>query len=147
MTLFAPGRRWFAAGSIATIVVAALHTIGNTLAPEPTDAAYVALVAAMRGYVIPLGLGMFPSMWAIYHSLVFTMSICLVAMGGLGLVIGSSSDASPRLIARAALVLFVASAALTALFLFCRITPALVSMAVVTVLYGMAAGPRRASVE
>ena len=43
MTLFAPGRRWFAAGSIATIVVAALHTIGNTLAtgvrlkPDATD--------------------------------------------------------------------------------------------------------------
>ena len=32
MPLFAPGRRWFAAGSIATIVVAALHTLGNTLA-------------------------------------------------------------------------------------------------------------------
>jgi hypothetical protein len=42
MSLFAAGRRWFAAGSIATIVVAALRTLGNTLGPEPTDAAYLA---------------------------------------------------------------------------------------------------------
>ena len=92
MSLFAPGRRWFAAASIATIVVAALHTLGNTVGPAPTDAAYLDLDAAMRGYVVPLGLGMSPSVWrsAIHQSLVFTMSICLVGMGSLGLVIGSS---------------------------------------------------------
>jgi len=138
MSIFAAGRRWFAAASSATIVVAALHTLGNTLGPAPTDASYVALDAAMRGYVVPLGLGMSPSVWMIYQSLVFTMSICLVAMGSLGLVIGAS-DASPRLISRAALVLAVSSAALTALFAVCQVTPALVSMAVVTVLFAIAA--------
>ncbi len=137
MSIFAPGRRWFAAGSIATIVVAALHTLGNTLGPAPTDAAYLALDAAMRGYVVPLGLGMSPSVWTIYQSLVFTMSICLLGMGILGLVIGAS-DASPRLISRVALVLAVSSAALTALYAVCQVTPALVSMAVVTVLFAIA---------
>ena len=139
MPLFVPGRRWFAAASIATIVVAALHTLGNTVGPEPTDAAYLNLDAAMRSYVVPLGLGMSPSVWAIHQSLMFTMSICLVGMGSLGLVIGSSTDASPRLISRAALVLAVSSAAMTALYLVCQITPALVSMAVVTVLFAIAA--------
>jgi hypothetical protein len=97
------------------------------------------LDAAMRGYVVPLGLGMSPSVWAIYQSLVFTMPICLVAMGSLGLVIGSSTDVSPRLISRVALVLAVSSAALTALYLVCQVTPAFVSMAVVTVLFAIAA--------
>jgi hypothetical protein len=138
MSIFAAGRRWFAAASIATIVVAALHTLGNTLGPAPTDAAYLVLDTAMRGYVVPLGLGMSPSVWMIYQSLVFTMSICLVAMGSLGLVIGGS-DASPRLISRAALVLAVSSAAMTALYAVCQVTPALVSMAVVTVLFAIAA--------
>ena len=142
MPLFAPGRRWFASASIATIVVAALHTLGNTVGPEPADAAYLNLDAAMRGYVVPLGLGMSPSVWLIHQSLVFTMSICLVGMGSLGLVIGSSADASARLISRAALVLAVSSAAMTALYLVCQITPALISMAIVTVLYGIAAMQR-----
>ncbi len=82
---------------------------------------------------------MSPSVWAIYRRLVFTMTICLVAMGSLGLMIGSSTDVSPRLISRAALVLAVSSAALTALFLACQVTPAFVTMAVVTVLFAIPA--------
>ena len=144
MSLFAPGRRWFAAASIATIVVAALHTLGNTVGPAPTDAAYLNLDAAMRSYVIPLGLGMSPvGLGDLSKPGVHDVDL----PGGDGKPRAGDrlvADASPRLIARAALVLAVSSAALTALFLVCQITPALVSMAVVTVLYGMAAMPTRA---
>jgi hypothetical protein len=89
----------------------------------------------MRGYRIPLGLGMAPSMWDISQSLVFTMSICLAAMGVLGILLGTSRDASPRLLRPAAVVLTLASAALTALFFRYQITPAFASMAVVTILF------------
>jgi hypothetical protein len=138
MPIFPPGRRWFVAASWATVLVSLLHTLGNTLPPPPTDAAYVTLESTMRGYRIPLGLGMVPSMWDISHSLVFTMSICLAAMGVLGILLGTSRDATHLLLRPAAVVLTLASAALTALFFRYQITPALVSMAVVTILFGFA---------
>jgi hypothetical protein len=97
MSAFSPGRRWFAAANVAMIVVALLHTLGNTLSGPPPDATYPAVEAAMRGYVLPLGLGMTPSIWDILRSLTFTMSVSFAMMGALGLVIGASPDATPRL--------------------------------------------------
>jgi hypothetical protein len=138
MTLLASGRRMFATASIATILVAILHTIGNTLSSPPADQAYVSLEAAMRAYTVPLGMGMVPSVWDIYQGLVFTMSICLAAMGALGMVIGASRDATPALLSRIALTQAIASAALTVLYVVYQITPALISMTVVTLLYGVA---------
>jgi hypothetical protein len=91
--------------------------------------------AAMRAYSIPLGIGMSPSMWDIFRGLVFTMSICLVAMGVLGLVVAASHEATPRLLSRMALVLALASAALTALYWVYRVPPPLITMAVVTILF------------
>ena len=61
MPMFPAGRRWFVAASWTTVLVSLLHTAGNTLAPPPTDAAYTSLESAMRGYRMPLGLGMVPS--------------------------------------------------------------------------------------
>jgi hypothetical protein len=137
MPMFPAGRRWFVSASWATVLVSLLHTAGNTLAPNPTDTAYSALESNMRGYRIPLGLGMVPSMWDINQSLVFTMSICLAALGLLGIVVGTSRDTS-RLLRPAAIILTLASAALTALYLSYQITPAFVSMAVVTMLFAVA---------
>ena len=138
MSVFAPGRRLFTAACSVMFLVALLHTLGNTLSSPPPDAEYAAMDAAMRGYQVPLGLGMAPSVWDIYRSLVFTMSICLVAMAGLGLVVSSTPDATPRLLSRVAMIEAVASAALTVLYLAYRVTPALVSMAVVTLLFAAA---------
>ncbi len=135
MALFAHGRRLFGVACIALFLVAALHTIGNTLPPPPTDPEYHATERAMMSYRVPLGMGMVPSVWDIHRSLVFTMSVCLVAMGALGAVVGASSDATPRLITRTALVQAISSAVLTALYFFYQITPAFISMAVVTVLF------------
>jgi hypothetical protein len=140
--MFTRGRRLFTTASLATILVSVLHTVGNTLSDTPTDAAYASMESAMRGYIVPLGLGMAPSVWDIYRCLVFTMSICLLAMGGLGLTLAASRDATPRLLSRAAMVLATGSAMLTLLSLTYRIPPPLISMAVVTVLF-VAAIPQR----
>jgi hypothetical protein len=67
------GRRLFTIASLATILVAALHTIGN-LTTTPMDPAQAAVQQAMRGYTIPLGMGMAPSIWDIFRSLVLTMT-------------------------------------------------------------------------
>jgi hypothetical protein len=93
---------------------------------------------AMRGYRIPLGMGMSPSVWDVYKCLVFTMSISFVAMGAFGLVVSGSRDATPRLLTRTALVGAIFSAALTALAGYYRIPPPLTTMAIVTVLYAIA---------
>lgn len=138
MNMFAPGRRLFTVACLVMFLVALLHTIGNTLSSPPSDAEYAAMEAAMRDYEIPLGLGMTPSVWDIYRGLVFTMSLCLVAMAGLGLVVASTPESTPRLLSRIATIEAAASGALTLLYLAYQITPALVSMAVVTVLFAAA---------
>jgi hypothetical protein len=138
MSLFARGRRLFTWSCIATIVVAALHTIGNTVPPPTGDAALVSLEKAMRDYRIPMGMGMTPSVWEINRALVFTMSICLAAMGALGLAVAGAPDATPRLLSRLALVLAISSAALTILYWVYQIPPPLISMAIVTVLFAIA---------
>ena len=138
MQLFVRGRRLFTWSCIATIVVAGLHTIGNTVSTPPGDAAYVSLEAAMHGYRVPMGMGMAPSIWEIFRGLVFTMSICLVAMGALGLTVAGSRDASPQLLSRLALVLAISSAALTALYWVYQIPPPLTGMTIVTLLFAMA---------
>jgi ribose/xylose/arabinose/galactoside ABC-type transport system permease subunit len=123
---------------LATIAVAGLHTIGNTLPSEPPDAAYHSVTGAMRGYTIPLGMGMAPSLWDVYRALVFTMSICFVAMGALGLVVAGSPDATPRILTRTAWTLTLSSIALLILYWYYRIPPPLISMIVVTALFAVA---------
>jgi hypothetical protein len=142
--MFGRGRRLFTSASIATIVVAILHTIGNT-APTDDPPEMTAVFAAMRGYRVPLGIGMAPSIWDIFRGLVFTMTVCLLAMGALGLVVAADRDATPGLLSRVSLVLAMTSACLTVLFAFYRIPPPLISMAVVTVLYAAAVGTTRRS--
>ena len=138
MALFGPGRRLFSWACITTIAVAGLHTIGNTLSTPPGESTYRTVETAMRDYRVPMGMGMSPSLWDIYRGLVFTMSICLVAMGALGLAVAGSRDATPALLARLAVVLAFFSAALTVLYWIYQIPPPLISMAVVTVLFAIA---------
>ena len=147
MPFFPVGRRWFTTASWATVVVALLHTLGNTLSAPPADAAYTTLETTMKGYTVPLGLGMSPSMWDINQSLVFTMSIALATMGPLWLCCcrDRTETLTPGLLRPAAVVLTVASLALTALFAVYQVTPALVSMAVVSVLYLVAVVEARRS--
>ena len=78
---------------------------------------------------------MAPSIWDIFRGLVFTMTVCLLSIGALGLVVAADRDATPRLLSRVALVLAIMSAVLTALYFFYRIPPPLISMMVVTLLF------------
>ena len=137
MTLFARGRRWFAAGCITTIVVAGLHTLGNTV-PGPPDPALDRVESAMRGFTVPLGMGMSPSVWDIDRCLVFTMSICLVGIGALGIAVGSSPEVSPGVMTRVAVVMTALSAALAMLSFVYRIPPPLISFVVTTILFAIA---------
>ena len=66
------------------------------------------------------------------------MSICLAAMGLLGIAVGASREATSSVLSRVAVVQLVASAALTALYWWYQITPAFISMVVVTVLFAIA---------
>jgi hypothetical protein len=137
MSPFSPGRRLFSTASSAAILVAILHTIGS-VAPGGEDAGMPAVRAGMEGYRIPLGMGMSPSIWDIFRSLTFTMSVCLFAIGALGLALASDSQATPGVLSRTALVFAIASAILTLMYAYYRIPPPLISMAVVTVLYVVA---------
>jgi hypothetical protein len=135
MIMFTRGRRLFATACIATIVVAILHTIGNTLGDAPPDPAYAAVDAAMRGYRIPLGMGMSPSVYDIHRTLVFTMSISIAAMGVLGLVVAASREATHTLIAQIATVEALTCGALTVLCALYQVPPPLISFTVVTLLF------------
>src|SRR4051812_19289868 len=135
MTLFRRGRRLFSVACLATILVAVLHTVGNTLSDTPTDAAYVVLDSAMHGYRVPLGIGMNPSIFDIYRPLVFPMSISVAAMGVLGLVVAASTESSTALIARVATVEAISCGALTILSAIYQVPPPLISFTVVTLLF------------
>jgi hypothetical protein len=89
----------------------------------------------MRGYRLALGMGMSPSVNDIYRTLVFTMSICVAAMGALGLVVAASPAATPVLIAQVATVEALACGALTILCAIYQVPPPLISFTVVTLLF------------
>ena len=125
------GRSW------ATILVSILHTLGNTLSPPAAGrGVYRRSSRRCAATSIPLGLGMVPSMWDINQSLVFTMSICLAAMGLLGIAAGhvARCDAAAPAARGGGADARVGGADRRSTSCY-QITPALVSMAVVTVLY------------
>lgn len=141
------GRRLFYLASISMIVTAALHTVGS-LAPGEPDAGTQALDQAMRAQRFPMGMGTEPSMYDLFMGLTITMSICLLAIGILGLVLVRHPDATPALLSRFWWWGAVTSAVLTVWYFVQRIPPPMVSMAVVTVLYVAAAvvtSPQRAA--
>jgi hypothetical protein len=138
MTMFASGRRLFSAASIATIVVAVLHTVGHFSPAPADDARYTVLERMMRDYRIPLGLGMAPSIHDLFESLSLTMSVSLLTLGILGLVLAADRDATPRLLSRTAAVFACGMGLLTVIYWVYRIPPPLVTIAIVTLLYALA---------
>ncbi len=123
MRIWAPDRRWLSLASLSTLLVAALHTAGQ-FAPAPPDPQLYAVKSAMRGVRLALGLGMAPSVWELFQSLTFTMSITVAALGVVGLVVAGASAASPALVRRTAGVLGATHAALTLLYSFYGVPPA-----------------------
>ena len=66
--IFTKGRRLYTTASILTILVAVMHTVGN-LQPDPPE--YEGVLTAMQNAPVPMGMGMEPSIYDIYWSLVF----------------------------------------------------------------------------
>ncbi|MFY9610980.1 MAG: hypothetical protein WAU45_20510 [Blastocatellia bacterium] len=135
--IFKRGNRLFAAGSIGLTIVALLHGIGN-LAPPPADAALDAVVAAIRGYQIDLGLGMRPSFLDIHKSLSLTMSILLLGLGVQNLMTLRVAGDSAKLVRCLCLVNAIFVGALVVLYAMYRIPPPLVTLGVVETLFLLA---------
>jgi hypothetical protein len=132
MILFTKGRRLFATASIMTIVVAALHTFGN-LQPDPPE--YEGVITAMRGALVPMGMGMNPSIYDIWWSLAFGMSVFIAGLGVFGLVLVSSTDASMKVLSRSAAMFAIICAGVTAIGWISKVPPPLFLFAFLTVLW------------
>lgn len=135
MVIFSKGRRSLTVAAIATLLVAALHTMATFAPPPADDAAMIAMIEAMRGYQAPLGLGMAPSMLDIQMGLSVAMSLFLVAFAVLGLSFAGDRDATPRTLSRIAMISAGTMGALTVVFAMLRIPPPLVMIAVLAILY------------
>lgn len=132
MILFTKGRRLYTTASILTILVAGMHTLGN-LQPDPPE--YEGVLTAMRGALVPMGMGMNPSIYDIYWSLVFGMSVFIAGLGVLGLVLVSTTDATLKVLSRSAAMFAVISAGVTAVCWVAQVPPPVISFAVLTVLW------------
>ena len=132
-----PGQRPFTAGSWGLILVGVIHLIGQVVG-RPTDTAAEELFAAMDGYRLPMPLGMTPSILDIYRNLSLTMSVTLVGLGLQNLVVARHPSAVPLLIRRLAGSSALIVAVLVGLEAFYRVSPPLVLLAVVGVLFLLA---------
>jgi hypothetical protein len=135
--MFRRGRRLFTVASIALIVVACLHAIGH-FSPPPSDPAARALLAAMRAYRIPLGLGMQPSILDIQQSLSLTMAITLLWLGLQNLAAAAADGAAGQVVRRLNVISVLGVGTLVGVFGFYRIPPPFTTLAVVEVLFLLA---------
>jgi hypothetical protein len=129
--MFRPGRRLFSVAAILLIVVAGLHTMGH-FAPAPDDPALLAVEASMKGYRLELPLGMHPSVRDVLSSLSLTMTVTLLLVGALDLLVARSALPSVRPFALANVV---GVGALVALYWYHRISPPLVTLALVCLVF------------
>ena len=132
--MFRPGRRLFSVAAILLIAVAGLHTIGH-FAPPPDGPALRAVEASMEGYRLELPLGMQPSVRDILNSLSLTMTVTVLLIGALDLLVARSAVASLQPFALANVV---GVGALVALYGYHRISPPLVTLALVWVVFILA---------
>lgn len=135
MVIFSKGRRSLTVAAIATLLVAAVHTVATFAPPPADDAGLLSVVGAMQGYQVPMGLGMAPSMWDIQTALSLTMSLFLVAFAVLGLSFAGDRDASPRTLSRIAMISAGTMATLTVVYAVLRVPPPLVTIAILAILY------------
>jgi hypothetical protein len=134
-------RVWFRAGAIGLLVVAGLHTMGH-FSGGPDGPAGIALEAAMKAHHVEI-MGMRPSTFGITQSLSLAMSILLLLAGAVDLSVLSAGDS--LLLRRLAMLNVAGVAALVAVFAAYRISPPLVSLALVDGLFLMSLlrSPRR----
>ena len=90
LTLWRRGRRLFSAASVLIIVTATAHTFGFFSRPGSDEERRV--LAGLRGYALPPGLGMNPTLLSIFQNLGATMSITFGAIATLNLILANSDD-------------------------------------------------------
>ena len=132
MILFANGRRLYTAASILTLLVAGMHTIGNL---QPTPPEFEGTISAMRGALVPMGMGMTPSIYDIYWSLIFGMSVFIAGFGVLGLVLVTSADANVKVLSRTAATFAAISAGVATICWIADVPPPFISFSVLTLLW------------
>lgn len=120
---------WFVTASVLMLFTAVAHSIGHFSA-LPDDPATRALVAALKGYTLDLGMGMTPSQWDVLNSLSLTMTVSLMWLGIVGLVV-AFSDMGRRTVQRVTAVYILANGALVGLNYYYQVPPPLVSLGVV----------------
>jgi hypothetical protein len=118
--------RWFVAACVLMLLTATAHSLGH-FSPIPTDPATKALLAAMRGYTMDLGMGMKPSQWDVFNALSLTMTVSLAWLGCLGLLV-AYSDMGRRTVQRTIIIFILGNGLLAGLYLFYRIPPPFVSL-------------------
>ena len=129
--MFGRGRRLFSVAAMLLIVVAGLHTMGHFSTP-PDDPALRAVESSMAGYRIALPLGMNPSVRDVLDSLSLTMTITLLLVAVLDLIVAGSAVVS---LGPFALANVIGIGALAALYGYYRISPPLVALTLVGLLF------------
>lgn len=130
-------RRLLWVGAIGFVLIAIAHTVGH-FQPAPSEPGYLAVDGAMTGYRLAMGLGMEPSLMAIYQSFSLSLVILLLMLAG-NTIAALRSGRGDRGLRAVAIVNGAGSAALLALNWHHQIPPPLVSFAITTVVFLMAA--------
>jgi hypothetical protein len=123
---------WFVFACVLMLLTGVAHSLGHFAEP-PSDPATRALIAALRGYRIPLpdiGLGQAPTQWDVLQSLSLTMTVSLFWLAIVGLVV-AFSDMGRRTVQRVTAVYLLVNGVLVGLFGYYRIAPPLLSLGLV----------------
>jgi hypothetical protein len=124
ITRAVPGRGWFLAGTVLTLLAGLAHTAGQFTPEEPELAN---ALTAMRASRLPMGLGMAPSLFDIFRDLAFTMSVTFFALAALNLVIVRHRDTTPALLRAVTLVNLLWLAGFIGICWFYAVPPPLIS--------------------
>ncbi len=131
--MFKRGNRLFAAGAIAILLTAILHTLGHFSDP-PADPALIAVLHAMNGYRLEMGMAR-PTIMEIHDSLSLTMTILLLVLGSLDLVVLGLAPDATRLLRALKVVNLLGAAGLAVLFMVYPIPPPMFCFATVSLLF------------
>ena len=115
------------------LVVAGLHTL-RMFSEPPTDPEGEAVVTAMKGYAVEVGLGMRPSVYDIHMSLGLTMTVLLVFLGMQNLII-LTRGAPRELLRQSAFSSALCMWTLVVLYAVYRITPPLLCFVLLGVVF------------
>jgi hypothetical protein len=123
--MWRPGRRMFSIACFLILITAALHTIGN-MAGAPTRGPEENGIRVMQEVRLNMGMGMEPSMYDIFRTLTFTMSVTFTALGVIGLILTGSKSVSSGVIRNITWFYALWNGAFTALCFYYRIPPPLI---------------------